>query len=166
MGRDARPPSVARGGTPFAPSDAEVVVERATFWLALASVPGCVVGFGCSEIGCLSTLTLAVTGAAIDGRDIDVTVVVGGQIAQCAGTVIDGALACEGLEISETATGWEANVALTSGDEEPAQAQVLVTLDGVTAFDGDVDVTWGDPFRPNGPMCEPVCVGGEAEIAL
>jgi hypothetical protein len=103
---------------------------------------------GCTEEGCASFLTVAVVDAPLADRDIVVTATVNGEVVAC--TVETGACV-----LTESDNGWVAAVPLPPGDT--AQVALTVVEGDATLFDGALEITWGEGFRPNGPDCEPVC---------
>ena len=101
----------------------------------LLALTGCATGPECTLIGCVSELTVRLPAGVTAGEACVADV--------CTREVVDGALA---VPLGRRAEG--------------ETAQVTVTLAGAS-YEGEVPIT---RTRPNGGICPPVCVTGEAEV--
>lgn len=119
----------------------------------------------CTEIGCASQLVIDVADAPPGDRDFDVTVTVDGEDYACSGVIGAEGLFCDGIEIFPTDTGYTVTVNLPPA-EGGAPVHLTLGWDGTVAVDDDLDVTWGEPFAPNGEGCDPVCTSGEAVVEI
>jgi hypothetical protein len=129
--------------------------------LLLAGLGGCGVipGLVCTEIGCLSFLTIEVTDLPLADRDMAVTVTLDGEEVPC--SAVDEAL----CELVDGEDGWTALVQLPA-DTNSVAVRLTVAEGGATVFDDELTPVWGDGVRPNGPGCPPVCYDASAEVVL
>lgn len=123
---------------------------------------GCGV-FGCTLIGCASSVTIDVVDAGSANRDLNVAVTVGDEVTVCSGTFdpVDG-LFCAGLEVFPTADGYAVVVPVAQEDD----VSLTIERDGSVVFDDAIAVSWSDPTYPNGKGCGPECIDGTAEIEV
>lgn len=130
-------------------------------------------GYGCTDIGCLSSLefTIADDGGEAGNRDDEyvVTVTVGERIGTCTLVIVETAAESER---SNECTG-DVPIELGSTDdftgftinEAPETVHVVVTLDGATVYDETVTPEY-TTSQPNGPDCPPVCQSASVPIEL
>jgi hypothetical protein len=135
-------------------------------WMLVAAVclPSGCLGLSCTEIGCASTVSIAVTDEDPANRDFDVAVTVGSDVVTCAGIFdpVEG-LECGDLTLTPTADGYTLAFPVFAGEED---FDVAISRDGDLGYDGPIDVAWGEPTYPNGKQCDPECINGTAAITI
>ena len=137
-------------------------MRRQIAYGALLGLSGC-----CTEADCASQITLSLSPiAAGETLTVDVSVVHDDgsrSSTRCDADLIAGDATCDGgTTLRLQGDRWELQTPNYGGE---ADVDAEVAVDGAVLWSGPADVAWGTPFYPNGPTCEPGCVGGRGEVS-
>lgn len=129
--------------------------------MALVGLAGCSsLGLACTEVGCFGSLVITLDRAPV--TDAVITVDVGdGETWPCLP---------EAEAMDTICTIEDASLQIATGMGSPALDVVIVAVDeGAGAVEHEVEVTWGEPYYPNGKACDGRdggCRSGEGSLTL
>jgi hypothetical protein len=125
---------------------------------------GCrAIGLMCTDMGCQGTLTVLLD--RLPTEDAAVTLDLGDGPLDC-GVATETTEPLCGIEDGEDGPSLRVWVGM---GQAPEVVTVSVSEGGAPAVEHDLDVTWGEPWYPNGEACDGKdggCRSGEAELAL